>query len=387
MFRLFSRLNVGGPAVHVILLTAGLRTRGYSTFLAVGKESAREGNMLHLAGAKGVECLQVGALGRAIRPLADARALWDLCRLMRRFRPDIVHTHTAKAGVLGRLAARIAGVPVVVHTYHGHVLHGYFGPLANAIFRRLERLLGGRTDALVAVSESVRDDLVGLGVAGPDKIHVVPLGLELGNLTGTLPRGALRRPAGVPEGAPLVGIVGRLAPIKDVPTFLAAAVRVRQAIPAARFAIVGDGEERAALEAESRRLGLADAVHFHGWHRDMTAVYGDLDVVVNCSRNEGTPVALIEALAAARPVVATAVGGTPDLMAGGRHGTLVAPGDPDALAHAIVSVVRDPSPARARAACGRAHVLRHHSSERLVADVDQLYRQLLRLPVAPVEAA
>jgi len=380
VFRLFSRLNVGGPAVHVILLTAGLKSRGYSTCLAVGKESPREGNLLDLAAAKGVECLQLGALGREIRPLADARALWRLWRLIRQQRPHVVHTHTAKAGVLGRIAARLAGVPVVVHTYHGHVLRSYFGPLRTVLFRGLERVLGHASDALVAVSDSVKDDLVALGVADAGKIRVVPLGLELTHLTGVLPRGGLRSPAGVPDGAPLVGIVGRLAPIKDLPTFLAAAAAVRRSVPEARFAIVGDGEERDALEAEAARLGLDGAVHFHGCHRDMAAVYGDLDVVVNCSRNEGTPVALIEALAAGRPVVATRVGGTPDLLAEGTHGVLVPPADPEALAAAICAILRAPEGARARAACGRTYVLRQHSADRLVRDVDALYRQLLRRP-------
>ncbi|HVR71130.1 MAG TPA: glycosyltransferase [Vicinamibacteria bacterium] len=371
---------MGGPAVHVILLTAGLKARGYSTVLAVGKESPREGNLLDLAAAKGVECLQLGALGREIRPLADARALWQLWRLIRRQRPHVVHTHTAKAGLLGRVAARLAGVPIVVHTYHGHVLHGYFGPLRTALFRSLERALGRASDALVAVSQSVKDELVGLGVADAAKIRVVPLGLELTHLTGVLPRGGLRSPSGVSDRAPLVGIVGRLAPIKDVPTFLAAAAAVRRAVPEARFAVVGDGEEREALEAEARRRGLDGAVHFHGWQRDMAAVYGDLDVVVNCSRNEGTPVALIEALAAGRPVVATRVGGTPDLLARGEHGLLVPPGDAEALAAAIAGVLRSPESARARTARGRAYVLRQHTAERLVRDVDALYRQLLRRP-------
>jgi glycosyltransferase involved in cell wall biosynthesis len=381
VLRLFSRLNVGGPAVHVILLTAGLKARGYTTCLAVGKESPREGNLLDLATAKGVECLQLGALGRDIRPLSDIRALWGLCRILRQFRPHVVHTHTAKAGVLGRVAALLTGVPVVVHTYHGHVLRSYFGPLPNALFRALERVLGRTTDVLVAVSESVKHDLVDLGVADPAKIRVVPLGLELDGLTGTLPRGRLRAESGAADRVPLIGIVGRLAPIKDLSTFLDSAHLVRRAVPAARFAIVGDGEERSALEAAVRHLGLEGAVHFHGWHRDMAAVYGDLDVVVNCSRNEGTPVALIEALAAGRPVVATRVGGTSDLLARGDHGLLVPPGDPEALAAAIVGVLQSPDAARARAARGRAYVLRQHSAERLVDDVDRLYRQLLRLPV------
>jgi glycosyltransferase involved in cell wall biosynthesis len=381
VLRLFSRLNVGGPAVHVILLTAGLKARGYTTCLAVGKESPREGNLLDLAAAKGVECLQLVALGRDIRLLSDVRAFWGVWRILRQFRPHVVHTHTAKAGVLGRIAARLAGVPVIVHTYHGHVLRSYFGPLRNALFRGLERVLGWTTDALVAVSQSVKDDLVGLGVADAAKIRVVALGLELDGLTGILPRGRLRSESSVGDRVPLIGIVGRLAPIKDLPTFLGAAALVRRFVPEARFAIVGDGEERSALEAHARQLGLEGAVHFHGWHRDMAAVYGDLDVVVNCSRNEGTPVALIEALAAGRPVVATRVGGTPDLLARGDHGHLVPPGDPEALAAAIVGVLQSPDSARARAARGRAYVLRQHSAERLVNDVDRLYRQLLRLPL------
>ena len=141
VLRLFSRLNIGGPSLHVILLTAGLRDRGYETRLVIGQEEQREGNLLRLAEEKGVSCTQLAALGREIRVLSDLRALAQLRRLIRDFRPAIVHTHTAKAGVLGRLAARLAGVPVVVHTYHGHVLRGYFGPVKTAFFRGLERLL------------------------------------------------------------------------------------------------------------------------------------------------------------------------------------------------------------------------------------------------------
>jgi glycosyltransferase involved in cell wall biosynthesis len=375
--RLFSRLNIGGPAIHVILLTAGLEQRGYRTRLVVGKETPREGNMLSLAAAKGVRCEAMAGLGREIQPVADFRAFLGLVRLIREFRPSIVHTHTAKAGLLGRLAARFAGVPVVVHTFHGHVLRGYFGPVKTAVFRRLETVLGGMADALVAVSEAVKQDLVTLGVADRERIRVVPLGLDLEPLTGSLPRGGLRTGGNVPADAPLVGIVGRLVPIKDVPTFLEAAMRVRRSRPGCRFAVVGDGEERARLEERARGLGLGDAVTFHGWHADMSVVYGDLDVVVNCSRNEGTPVALIEALAAARPVVATRVGGTPDVLGEDERGLLVAPGDPDALARAILETLRDPDAARARALAGRRYVLESHSSARLVCDIDALYRELL----------
>ena len=182
----------------------------------------------------------------------------------------------------------------------------------------------------------------------------------------------------MPEHSPLVGAVGRLAPIKDLSTLLQAAVRVRASRPDVHFALVGDGEERSLLEREVIRLGLADAVHFLGWQQDIGAVYGDLELVVNTSRNEGTPVALIEALAAARPVVATRVGGTPDLLADGRYGVLVPPADPGALATAILDSLAQSGPAVERARAGQSHVLRAHSSARLVLDVHRLYSELLQ---------
>lgn len=379
--RLFSRLNVGGPSVHVVLLTAGLAGRGYETRLIVGRETSREGNLLDFAARKGVACVPLEGFGREIRPGSDLLTLARLYRTMRVFRPTIVHTHTAKAGVLGRVAARLARVPVVVHTYHGHVLHGYFGRTTTALIRGVERALARVSDALVAVSAAVKADLVSYGVAPEDRIRVIPLGLELGELAAELPRGGLRG-ADIPQDAPLVGIVGRLVPIKDVSTFLRAARRVRDSVPEARFAVVGDGDERPRLEAEAASLGLAPCVRFHGWRRDLPAVYGDLDVVVNCSRNEGTPVALIEALAAGKPVVATRVGGTPDVVGDDERGLLVPPGDADALAAAVVRTLREGEAARHRALAGRRHVLSAHSVERLLGDVDALYRELLAARVA-----
>jgi glycosyltransferase involved in cell wall biosynthesis len=376
VLRIFSRLNIGGPSLHVILLSAGLRPLGYETRLVVGRESPREGNMLPLAAEKNVVCEPMVGLGREIAPLSDLRALAGLLRLMRAWRPQIVHTHTAKAGVLGRIAAQAAGVPTVVHTYHGHVLRGYFSPAKTALFRWLETRLAGSADALVAVSESVKQDLVALGIAPASWIRVIPLGLDLAHLAARLPRGGLRREAAVPPGAPLVGMVGRLVPIKDVPTFLQAARIVAAARPEARFAIVGDGEERPALESLSRALGLDGRTTFFGWRRDLAAVYGDLDVVVNASRNEGTPVALIEALAASLPVVATRVGGTPDLLGEGERGWLVPPGDPESLARAVLETLERSEAARGRAQAGRDYVLKRHSSDRLVRDVDALYRDL-----------
>jgi glycosyltransferase involved in cell wall biosynthesis len=375
--RLFSRLNIGGPSLHVILLTAGLAARGYDTRLLIGHEGESEGNMNDFAGVHGVDLLRVDGLGREVRLFADARVVWKLYRYMRAFRPTIVHTHTAKAGFVGRVAALMAGVPVVVHTFHGHVLRGYFGPLKTAFYRGLERTLAAFSTSVIAVSETVKRDLVALGVAKPSKIRVIELGLPLEALGRPLPRGILRGAIGVASETPLIGIVGRLVPIKDVGTFLQAAALMRDQAVDAHFAVVGDGDQRAPLEDLARSLQLEGCVHFFGWRRDLEAVYGDLDLVVNCSRNEGTPVSLIEALAAGRPVVATRVGGTPDVIGDGERGVLVPPGDPAALAQAITAALRDPQAAHRKAAAGQAYVMARHSVGRLVADVDALYRELM----------
>ena len=376
VLRIFSRLNIGGPSLHVIHLCSGLGDFGFKTRLVVGKTDPHEGDFLDLARARGVEPTIFPELGRAIRPVNDLRALFRLYRLMRRDRPSIVHTHTAKAGALGRVAALMARVPIVVHTYHGHVLSGYFHPLTSLFFRGVERALGHATDVLLTVSESVKDDLVSLGVAPAGRVRVLPLGLDLEPLTLPLPRGLLRKQACWAEDVPVVGIVGRLVPIKDLDTFISAAAIVAKASPSARFAVVGDGDERARLEPWAKSV-LGDRVHFFGWQKDTPGVFGDLDLVVNTSLNEGTPVALIEALAAGRSVVATSVGGTPDLLGGGSWGALVPARSPEAVARAISEFLGTPEASDRGAAERQANVVRRYSVVRLLNDMASLYRELL----------
>ncbi len=376
ILRIFSRLNIGGPSLHVIHLSAGLVAHGFETRLVVGKADPHEGDFFDLARSRGVEPTVFPELGRAISPGNDLRAMSKLYGLMRRERPAIVHTHTAKAGGLGRLAALLARVPVVVHTYHGHVLSGYFNPLMSLFFRIVERALAPATDVLLTVSESVKDDLVRLGVAGANRVRVLPLGLDLEPLAGVLPQGVLRKEAGWTDDARVVGIVGRLVPIKDLDTFIDAAALVAKTRDDLRFAVVGDGEERVRLEARAR-FALGDRVHFFGWRKDMASVFGDLGLVVNTSLNEGTPVALIEALAAGRPVVATAVGGTPDLLEGGRFGTLVPAQSPIEMAAAIRAALEASEAPGYLASEGQAAVLRRYSVTRLLDDMAMLYRELL----------
>jgi glycosyltransferase involved in cell wall biosynthesis len=318
------------------------------------------------------------ALGREIRGGPDLVALVQLTRLVRRLRPDLVHTHTAKAGTLGRLAALLARVPVIVHTYHGHVFHGYFSAPRTRAFLAIERWLARRTDRLLTVSETVRAELLALGVGDPDRLTVVPLGLDLEGFLGCEAlRGGFRAELGVAADVPLVGIVARLAPIKAHEVFLQAAAAVARELPTARFLVIGDGERRRELEALAVRLGLGPQVRFLGWRADLPRIYADLDVVVLTSRNEGSPVSLIEAMAAARPVVATRVGGVPDLVDDGVTGLLVPSGDTRALAAGLSGLLGDPARRCLMGAAGRKRVAGGFGADRLLADVDRLYTELL----------
>jgi glycosyltransferase involved in cell wall biosynthesis len=304
-----------------------------------------------------------------------------LYRLIRRERPHIVHTHTAKAGFVGRLAARLARVPVVVHTFHGHILHGYYSPRKTQLLRRMERILARMTDRIIAVSEQVKHDLVTYSVAPAETILVVPLGLELEPfLDGSQSRGTFRRELNLKEGERLVGIVGRLFPIKNHRLFLdAAALMARQEL-AAHFVVVGDGALRLEMEQYAQALDIADRVIFTGWRHDLPRIYADLDVLAVTSNNEGTPVSAIEAMAAGCPVVATQVGGLPDLIDDGETGYLVPPGDAQAVSAAMLRLLREPEVARHMGQTARTLVQERFAAQRLVNDMARLYPELLGQP-------
>ncbi len=300
-----ARLNIGGPATHVVQLAAGLPAERFEVRLIAGREGRGEGSMRYLAERAGLDTYWIPELSPALAP-SNAIAFWKILRQVRRWRPDIVHTHTAMAGALGRTAAHLAHVPVVVHTFHGHVLRGYFSPPAEALFRAIERGLARRSDRLVTLSSRLREDLVALGVAPQEKIQVIPLGMEFGALLATPRRqGELRRELAISPDAPLVGSVGRLVPIKNHALLLRAARRMVDLGTPAQFVIVGDGELRAQLEHLSAQFGLETRVHFLGWRENLAPIYSDLDLLALTSENEGTPVAVLEAMAAGVPVVAS----------------------------------------------------------------------------------
>jgi glycosyltransferase involved in cell wall biosynthesis len=371
-----TRLNIGGPASQVLALAKGASSR-WKTVVAAGKPPHEEGELSDPA----VPVLLV-PLVRPLSPPSDVRAFRALRRLIAASGARLVHTHMAKAGALGRLAAmsvgRQARRPRLVHTFHGHVLQGYFGAAQQRGFLELERALARRTDVLVAVSPEVRDELLGLGVGRPEQYRVVPLGLDLSRFaavgTPAVPNGRLRATLGLGADVPLAGTVGRLVPIKDHATLL----RALSMVPGLHLALLGDGELRGQLVQLASDLGLADRAHFAGWWQDMPSALADLDAVVVSSRNEGTPAALIEALAAARPVVATDVGGVRHVVQGGETGWLCPCGDPSALAAALgEAVFSQRQKAALMATEGRRRALARFGLGRMLEDYFSIYSELL----------
>jgi glycosyltransferase involved in cell wall biosynthesis len=388
VLRVIARLNMGGPALHVSYLTAGLRERGYDTTLVAGTLARGEDSMAFVAEELAVEVVTIPELGREISPLRDLLATLRLARLIRRERPHILHTHTAKAGTVGRVAALLAGgarPPIVLHTFHGHVLRGYFGPLRSRFFSVLERLLAFATTVLVAVSPQVRDDLVELGVAPSKQFAVVRLGIELDERVASVDgRAETRRYLGIPGNRFTIGWVGRMTAVKRTEDVLEALALLRDRGVEATLCLVGDGPDRAQLEQLAHELGIARDTLFLGYQEDVAPLYAAFDALVLPSGNEGTPVSVIEALAAGRPVVATRVGGIPDVVRDGEDGFLVDPGATDELAERLARLAADGELRERLGRAGRDRVLPRYAVARLVDDIDRLYRSLLAAAGAPL---
>ncbi|MGI9540223.1 MAG: glycosyltransferase [Miltoncostaeaceae bacterium] len=383
VLRVIGRLNVGGPAIQAITLSDLLAPRGYETLLVRGAETEREGTMDHLAEELGVKPRLLAALQRELDPLGDLRATLTLRKVIRRERPDVLHTHTAKAGTVGRAAAFLSGrrrPRLVVHTFHGHVLSGYFSARRERFFAATERFLARHTDVLVAVSHEVRRDLLERGIGRPEQILVIPLGFDLSRFD--LPPGEreragarMRRELGVPRGAPLVTVAARMVPIKRLDVFLEAARMVANARPDVHFCLAGDGELHAELRRHAAVGALGTRLSWPGFVRDTPGLYAASDLVMLTSDNEGTPVSLIEALASGVPVVATDVGGVPTVVRHGDTGLLAPKGDAGGLAREALRVLGDAEEARRLAAAGRTDALARFHIGRLVDDIDGLYEE------------
>src|ERR1041385_2586471 len=403
--RIIARLNVGGPAKHVVWLTSGLKDAGFDTLLVTGKVPEGEEDMGYFAAEMGVIPRYFSEMSREIS-LNDAVTVWKLYRLFLRERPDIVHTHTAKAGTVGRTAGFLyrwltPGVFIgrprqckFVHTYHGHVFHSYYGRTRTRVFLAIEMLLARLvTDRLIVVS---RQQSVEIGekfrVGRRGQIKVIPLGLDLGLFADHASRrGKFRHELCIPDDAILIGIVGRLTEIKNHQMFLNVAARLTAIDPACRrqgavrFIVIGDGALRESLEAQQHSLGLEKDVIFVGSRKDPEYFYPALDIVALTSRNEGTPLTLIEAMANARPVVATSVGGVVDLLGDVvedgpyrvcRRGIAVPANDEEAFVAALSRIIRDRSLRQELGERGLEFVEVNYSKERLFEDIKDLYGEL-----------
>lgn len=405
--RVIARLNVGGPAKHVVWLTHGLQSPDWDSVLVAGSVPAGEEDMSYFAEAMGVSPVFMPQMSREISP-KDFLTIWKLYQLFRRERPDIIHTHTAKAGTVGRLAGllyrwltpqTLLGRPrkcQFVHTYHGHIFHSYYGPLKTRAFLTIEKILARiGTDRIIVISEQQRSEInekfrVGRG----DRFSVIPLGLDLSLFQDwKTRRHILREELRLTADDILVGIVGRLTEVKNHKLFLdsIAAFKKGFAITPTRkvlFAIVGDGSLRHQLEQQTAALGLRDDVVFLGSRRDMENIYPAFDIAALTSLNEGTPLTLIEAMANARPVVSTLVGGVVDLLGPyvskdeeGRYvicerGIGVPPENSAAFASAITRLVGDEDLRREIGEAGLQFVASRYSKDRLLDDVRELYAEL-----------
>lgn len=427
VLRIIARLNVGGPAQHVVWLTAGMRSLGHQCELIAGTVPTGEDDMSRFATAHGVEPIVIPEMSREIS-IRDAVAVWKLYRLLCRLRPNIVHTHTAKAGTIGRVAGMfyrwlvpgsLIGRPRscrFVHTYHGHVFHSYYGRWKTLFFLSIERFLARvATDQIVVISPQQYHEIhdrycVGRGA----QFRIIPLGLDLEPFVNWRERrSAARGEFGASDAEILVGIVGRLTEIKNHQLFLRAIVRYKEERARAttrsnirndarsapilnaarlRFVIIGDGHLRRELEGEVRALGLIEDVVFTGSRGDAPNFYAALDVVALTSLNEGTPLTLIEAMANARPVVATAVGGVVDLLGQPdlahqnandegfqvcERGILVRPNDEVAFARALMRLTDDVDLRRRISEQGQQFVEQHYGVDRLLADMMNLYEETL----------
>jgi glycosyltransferase involved in cell wall biosynthesis len=380
--QMISRLCVGGASTEVVLISEELLRRGYSTLLLAGEVSGEEASLEERVIAKGIVVGRIEGMSRHISWRSDLKAFWRIFEAFRRERPAIVHTHTAKAGVLGRIAARLAGVPVCVHTFHGHVFRGRFSRIKSFLFLTIEKLLARMTDCCVALSETQRRELVEeFHVSSAEHFVTIPVGHALDPLLRLSPRPRSQ--------TPLVGWVGRMEPVKNPLLFVSAMREVHTHLASLRSVMIGDGDLRSAIEKQIENEELCGKITLPGWQAgsDLLDFYADTHMVVLSSRDEGTPLVLVEAMAAGKPFVATNVGGVPDMVCGKgerienfyvfQNGILTHP-DPSSIGNAVQFLLQNPEKAWEMGLAGRAFASRNFSQNHLGNSLERLYLHLLK---------
>lgn len=399
-----NRFNLGGPT-HNLAYLARYMPAGFETLLVGGPPEESEESSAHILSELGVEAIILPEMGRALSLSKDLGAYRHIKQVIKDFKPDIVHTHAAKAGAVGRMAASDLGVKGIVHTFHGHVFHSYFGPVRTSVFKNVERYLAWRSSQIIAISERQKTELVEEHrICRADKVSVIPLGFDLTKFREgqEVKRALFRRVYGVAEDEVAIGIVGRLVPVKNHALFLKAMKHVRDHTgKKVRAFVVGDGEARESIQHAAAEMGLSMAhargfngsgfghgvngkpvvdradITFTSWIREIDIVHAGVDAVALTSFNEGTPVSLIEAQAANRAVVSTRVGGIENVVLDGVTGLLSANNDARSFGENLLRLVED-TPLRARlSSAGWAHVGERYHYSRLISDTAELYQRLI----------
>ena len=376
-----TRLILGGAQENTLLTVEGLdRMPEYEVALISGPAVGPEGELVERARRNKVNLLIVPQMQRAIHPVRDAITLAKLARLYRRLNPHIVHTHSSKAGILGRAAARLAGVPIILHTIHGLPFHPYESGLNNLLYRKLERRAARWSQRIITVADAMRDQAVAAGVAAPEKFVTIYSGMEVDTfLAADTHREAARRALGIADDEVVIGKIARLFELKGHEYVIAAAPRILREFPRVRFLFVGDGILRQKLQEQAQRLGVADRILFAGLvdPSRIPEMLGAMDLVVHASLREGLARVLPQALLAGRPVVSYDIDGAREVVLDGVTGFLVRPQAVDELADAVLKMLRDPAQARAMATKGREMFADQFRAETMVRRISALYQELL----------
>lgn len=394
VLQIHNRLIVGGPSIIVTALTKYLSPE-FETLMVVGEKEDEEQSVENLAIESGIDYIKVPEMRRSINPFKDLQAFEKLKKIIRDFKPDVVNTHAAKPGALGRLAAAACGVPAIVHTYHGHIFHSYFSKLNSALYVSADRYLAKKSSAIIAISDAQKKELVeDFRIAPEDKVRVIPLGLDLDKFQQDMDkkRRKFRAEFGLEEDEIAIGIIGRLVPVKNHPLFLQAIQYVVQnSTRRIKAFVVGDGETRKQLEDQALALGLnfstqndrshPDPLIFTSWRNDVDVVNAGLDIVVLTSFNEGTPVSLIEAQASNKPIVSAKVGGIGDIVQEGKTALLANVDDEETFYNHLLQLVEDDALRAEMGSNSRPYVMGQFNHQRMIQDTANLYYELLRKKV------
>jgi len=377
IIRMQSRICIGGPAIHVEMLSKYLPQDRYETILVGGRVEEDEKDKSEELRSRNINVILLDKMKRQVTLWDDWKSLLQLIRLLRRERPDIVCTHTAKAGAIGRIAAFIAGVPLVVHTFHGHVFRNYFGKLKTFLFIQIERLLALATDQIITISPSQYKDITEtFKIAPARKVAMVRLGLELQPLKNLQHTDELKSSIGLPPQAKLLGFVGRLVPVKNIGMAIQVLERLLQEDNSYHLCFAGDGEEREKWVQYTRQHNIDEHVHFLGWIEKIEYVLAGIDILILTSLNEGTPIAVIEAMTSQVPVVATAVGGVPDLIQHEKNGFLVSINDVESMVQYIKRIVSSQKEIRTMLENAATGIIEHYEYHHLVREIDEIYSRL-----------